>query len=101
MNAPCAQLRSKKVPHCALSIRQDAEQVLHMQEVFPCSCYGSFLANAVGSQVSLDIHLCFVPTFLANKVRYKYLPRPSSLVCVMEQKASLSSNHPIYSVFQR
>ena len=45
MNALSQQLRSKKDPHCALSIRRDVGQDLRMQETFSCSCNGALLAR--------------------------------------------------------
>ena len=45
MNASCEQLRSKKEPHCAWSIRGDVGQDLRMQETSSCSCNGAFLAR--------------------------------------------------------
>ena len=45
MNAPCKQLRNKKVLQCAWSLRLDVGQGLLMQETFPCSCYGALLTR--------------------------------------------------------
>ena len=45
MNAPLKQLRSKKLPQCAWSIRRDVGQGLHMQETFHCGCYGALVAR--------------------------------------------------------
>ena len=45
MNAPLKQLRSKKLPQCAWSIRRDVSQGLRMQETFHCGCYVALVAR--------------------------------------------------------
>ena len=45
MDAPCDQLQSKKVSHCAWSICRDVDQVLRNQKSFRCSCYGALQAR--------------------------------------------------------
>ena len=45
MNALSEQLRSKKDPHGASSIRRDVGHDLRMQETFPCSRNGALLAR--------------------------------------------------------
>ena len=45
MNAPLKQLRSKKLPQCAWSIRRDVGQGLRMQETFHCGCYVALVAR--------------------------------------------------------
>ena len=57
MNAPCNQLRNKKVRQCAWFLRLDVGQGLPMQETFPCSYYGALVTRG---QVA----------------HYKYLSRP-------------------------
>ena len=45
MNAPCEQLRSKKVPHWTSPTPRDVGQVLRKKKTVPCSCYGALLSK--------------------------------------------------------
>ena len=60
MNAPCKQLRSKKVPHCAWSIRRDIGQHLRMLKTFHNGSYDAPLARG---QVLESARACLFMSF--------------------------------------
>ena len=57
MNAPCEQLRSKKVPHCAWSIQRNVGHVLRISEKIPLQLLlytsGQVEGSWVGSRVKI------------------------------------------------